>query len=116
MIHMPQVLPELLPLLDRRFGAVTLFPLFPKDGKPAVRVIVQAGKGSRAGMRLLPGLVLHEADGGYTAKEATACVVIPTVNPDHVTPHSEAFQAVVWHLFVSHPKLKVNRTRWEGTK
>ncbi len=55
-------------------------------------------------------------DGGYTAKEATACVIIPTVNPDHVTPHSEAFQAVVWHLFVSHPKLKVNRTKWEGTK
>ncbi len=55
-------------------------------------------------------------DGGYTAKEATACVIVPTVNPDHVTPHSEAFQAVVWHLFVSHPKLKVNRTKWEGTK
>ena len=55
-------------------------------------------------------------DGGYTAKEASACVLIPTVNPDHVTPHSEAFQAVVWHLFVSHPKLKVNRTKWEGTK
>jgi len=55
-------------------------------------------------------------DGGYTAKEASACVIIPTVNPDHVTPHSEAFQAVVWHLFVSHPKLKVNRTKWEGTK
>jgi len=55
-------------------------------------------------------------DGGYTAKEAMACVIVPTVNPDHVTPHSEAFQAVVWHLFVSHPKLKVNRTKWEGTK
>jgi len=55
-------------------------------------------------------------DGGYTAKEATACVIVPTVNPDHVTPHSEAFQAVVWHLFVSHPKLKVNKTKWEGTK
>src|SRR5688500_11793372 len=51
-------------------------------------------------------------DGGYTAKEAAACVIIPTVNPEHVTPHSEAFQAVVWHLFVSHPKLKVNRTKW----
>ena len=49
-------------------------------------------------------------DGGFTAKEATACVIVPTVNPDHVTPHSEAFQAVVWHLIVSHPKLKVNRT------
>jgi len=55
-------------------------------------------------------------DGGYTAKEASACVIISTVNPDHVTPHSEAFQAVVWHLFVSHPKLKVNKTKWEGTK
>ncbi len=55
-------------------------------------------------------------DGGYTAKEASACVLVPTVNADHVTPHSEAFQAVVWHLFVSHPKLKVNRTKWEGVK
>ncbi len=55
-------------------------------------------------------------DGGYTAKEANACVIIPTVNPEHVTPHSEAFQAVVWHLFVSHPKLKVNRTKWEGVR
>lgn len=55
-------------------------------------------------------------DGGYTAKEANACVIVPTVNPDHVTPHSEAFQAVVWHLLVSHPKLKVNRTKWESTR
>src|SRR5690242_16153346 len=55
-------------------------------------------------------------DGGYTAKEATACVVVPTVNPDHVTPHSEAFQAVIWHLFVSHPRLKVGKTKWESTK
>ena len=45
-------------------------------------------------------------DGGYTAKVAAACVIVPTVNPDHVTPHSEAFQAVVWHLLVSHPRLK----------
>lgn len=51
-------------------------------------------------------------DGGYTAREATACVIVPTVNPEHVTPHSEAFQAVVWHLLVSHPKLKVNKTKW----
>ncbi|HEV2455682.1 MAG TPA: SIS domain-containing protein [Verrucomicrobiae bacterium] len=55
-------------------------------------------------------------DGGYTAREATACVIIPTVNPAHVTPHSEAFQAVVWHLFVSHPKLKAAQTKWESTK
>jgi D-sedoheptulose 7-phosphate isomerase len=55
-------------------------------------------------------------DGGYTAKEATACVIVPTVNPDHVTPHSEAFQGVIWHLFVSHPKLKIAQTKWESTK
>src|SRR5215207_8658601 len=55
-------------------------------------------------------------DGGYTASQATACVIVPTVNPEHVTPHSEAFQAVVWHLFVSHPRLKVNRTKWESAR
>jgi D-sedoheptulose 7-phosphate isomerase len=55
-------------------------------------------------------------DGGYTAKEADACVIVPTVNPDHVTPHSEAFQGVVWHLFVSHPKLKTKATKWESTR
>jgi D-sedoheptulose 7-phosphate isomerase len=55
-------------------------------------------------------------DGGYTAKEATACVIVPTVNPEHITPHSEAFQGVIWHLFVSHPKLKVAQTKWESTK
>lgn len=53
-------------------------------------------------------------DGGYTAKVADACVIIPTVNPDTITPHSEAFQAVVWHLLVSHPRLKQNQTKWES--
>jgi D-sedoheptulose 7-phosphate isomerase len=53
-------------------------------------------------------------DGGYTAKVADACVIVPTVNPNNVTPHSEAFQAVIWHLFVSHPDLKVNQTKWES--
>jgi D-sedoheptulose 7-phosphate isomerase len=55
-------------------------------------------------------------DGGHTAKSATACVIVPTVNPDHITPHSEAFQAVIWHLFVSHPKLKTRATKWESTR
>jgi D-sedoheptulose 7-phosphate isomerase len=55
-------------------------------------------------------------DGGYTAKVADACCIIPTVNPETVTPHSEVFQAVVWHLFVSHPKLKIQQTKWESTK
>ncbi len=55
-------------------------------------------------------------DGGYTARVADACVVIPTVNPAHVTPHTEAFQAVVWHGLVSHPALKANETKWESVR
>ena len=55
-------------------------------------------------------------DGGYTAQVADAAVIIPTVNPANITPHSEAFQGVVWHLFVSHPKLKVAQTKWESVK
>ena len=55
-------------------------------------------------------------DGGYTAQVADACVVVPTVNPANVTPHAEAFQAVVWHLLVSHPKLKAAATKWESVR
>lgn len=54
-------------------------------------------------------------DGGYTAQVADACVIVPTVNPANVTPHTEAFQAVVWHLLVSHPALKIAPTKWEST-
>jgi D-sedoheptulose 7-phosphate isomerase len=54
-------------------------------------------------------------DGGYTAQVADACVIVPTINSDNITPHSEAFQAVIWHLLVSHPKLKANQTKWEST-
>ena len=53
-------------------------------------------------------------DGGFTAQVADACVIIPTVNIENITPHSEAFQAVIWHLLVSHPKLKTNKTKWES--
>ncbi len=53
-------------------------------------------------------------DGGYTAEVADVCLVIPTVNPENITPHSEAFQAVIWHLLVSHPALKANQTKWES--
>lgn len=55
-------------------------------------------------------------DGGYTAKVGDAVCIIPTVNPDAVTPHSEAFQAVVWHLLVTHPDLKARQTKWEGVR
>ncbi len=53
-------------------------------------------------------------NGGYTAKVADACVIVPTVNAETVTPHTEAFQAVVWHLMVSHPRLKTAATKWES--
>ena len=53
-------------------------------------------------------------DGGFTAQMSSAVVIIPTVNSDHITPHTEAFQTIVWHLFVSHPRLKVNQTKWES--
>jgi D-sedoheptulose 7-phosphate isomerase len=55
-------------------------------------------------------------DGGYTAQVADACVIIPTVNATHVTPHTGAFQAVVWHLLVSHPALKAAETKWESVR
>jgi len=55
-------------------------------------------------------------DGGYTATVADACVIVPTVNVVHTTPHAEAFQAVVWHLLVSHPSLKAVETKWESVR
>jgi len=54
-------------------------------------------------------------DGGYTAKVADYCLVIPTVNDENITPHSEGFQSVIWHLIVSHPSIKITQTKWEGT-
>lgn len=55
-------------------------------------------------------------DGGFTAKAADACVMIPPLNPETITPQAEAFQGVVWHMIVSHPSLKVNEMKWERTK
>jgi len=55
-------------------------------------------------------------DGGYTAQVADACILVPTVNASHVTPHTEAFQAVVWHLLVTHPDLKACETKWESVR
>jgi D-sedoheptulose 7-phosphate isomerase len=55
-------------------------------------------------------------DGGFTAKVADACVIVPTIRPETVTPHAEAFQAVVWHLLVSHPLLQTAPTKWESTR
>jgi D-sedoheptulose 7-phosphate isomerase len=55
-------------------------------------------------------------DGGFTKESGDAVVVVPTINADHITPITESFQALVWHLFVSHPKLQLNPTKWESTK
>jgi len=55
-------------------------------------------------------------DGGYTAQVADACAIIPVVNATHTTPHTEAFQGLVWHLLVSHPRLKAAQTKWESLK
>jgi D-sedoheptulose 7-phosphate isomerase len=51
-------------------------------------------------------------DGGYTAKHANTCIIVPTINPNSVTPHAESFQTIIWHLMVSHPKLKSSSTKW----
>ena len=53
-------------------------------------------------------------DGGHTAKVADACCIIPTINKNNITPHTEAFQGIIWHALVSHPKLKINKTKWES--
>lgn len=55
-------------------------------------------------------------DGGYTAQVADACVIVPTANPKHTTPHAESFQAVIWHLLVSHPSLQAAETKWESVR
>ncbi|MEW5803147.1 MAG: SIS domain-containing protein [bacterium] len=55
-------------------------------------------------------------DGGFTARIADACVIIPTINPQTVTPHTESFQGVIWHLIVSHPKMKALEMKWESVK
>lgn len=75
-----------------------------------VRAVAYA---KEAGARVI-GIVGR--DGGYTATVADACVIVPTVNPVHTTPHAEAFQAVVWHLLVSHPALKAAETKWESVR
>jgi len=82
-----------------------------KNVSPNLVTALQLAK--QVGARII-GIV--GKDGGYTATVADACVIVPTVNPNNVTPHSEAFQAVLWHLFVSHPDLKVNQTKWESTR
>jgi D-sedoheptulose 7-phosphate isomerase len=81
-----------------------------KNVSPNLVAALQYAK--TAGAKIL-GIVGR--DGGYTAKVADVCIIIPTVNPAHITPHTEAFQAIVWHLLVSHPAVKLRPTKWEST-
>jgi D-sedoheptulose 7-phosphate isomerase len=76
--------------------------------------LVQALKYAKESGAKIIGVVGR--DGGYTAKVADAVVIIPTVDPETVTPQAESFQAVVWHLIVSHPLLKKNGIKWESVK
>ena len=76
--------------------------------------IVQALKLAKSVGAKIVGIVGR--DGGYTKQAADACVLVPVVNPETVTPHSEAFQAVIWHCIATHPDFKVNEMKWESTK
>jgi D-sedoheptulose 7-phosphate isomerase len=82
-----------------------------KNVSPNLVTAVQYAKGVGARVAGVVG-----RDGGYTATVADACVIVPTVNPAHVTPHTEAFQAVIWHLLVSDPRLKAAPTKWESVR
>jgi D-sedoheptulose 7-phosphate isomerase len=82
---------------------------FEKNLSPNLVRAVQSGKEVWAAILGVVG-----RDGGYTAKLADACCIVPTVNPENITPHSESFQATVWHLIVSHPTIKAAQTKWES--
>jgi D-sedoheptulose 7-phosphate isomerase len=82
-----------------------------REPQVSANLVFAVGFARQVGARVV-GIVGR--DGGYTAQVADACLVIPTVNADNITPHTEAFQAVVWHLMVSHPALKLVQTKWEA--
>ena len=97
------------------------------NGKDAILVLSVGGGSHNVSPNLVSALQLAKErgsailgivgrDGGYTAQVADVAIVIPTVNPANITPHAEAFQAVVWHLWISHPALKVAETKWESMK
>ena len=95
------------------------------NGKDAILALSVGGGSHNVSANLVSALQLAKErgaailgivgrDGGYTAQVADVAIVIPTVNPANITPHTEAFQAVVWHLWVSHPTLKIGETKWES--
>ena len=93
--------------------AVLVFSVGGGDAERGVSTnLVRALEHAKAVGARVAGIVGR--DGGFTAKVADACVIIPTVSPDLVTAHAEAFQAVVWHCLVSHPRLKAAAMKWES--
>jgi D-sedoheptulose 7-phosphate isomerase len=82
-----------------------------KEKRVSVNIVEALAYAKEAGAFVL-GVVGR--DGGYTAQVADACIVIPTIDADTVTPHTEAFQGVVWHLLATHPRLKVHEMKWEA--
>lgn len=95
--------------------AVLVFSVGGGSVKKNVSVnLVRALETAREAKATIFGIV--GKDGGYTKEISDACVVIPTVNPERITPHTEGMCAVVWHLLVSHPALKATATKWESTK
>ena len=82
-----------------------------KNVSPNLVAALQLAKERRSAVLGIVG-----RDGGHTARVADVAIIIPTVNSANVTPHSEAFQAVVWHMWVSHPSLKLAETKWESMK
>jgi D-sedoheptulose 7-phosphate isomerase len=93
--------------------AVLVFSVGGGDAERGVSTnLVRALEHAKAAGARVVGIVGR--DGGFTAKVADACVIVPTVSPDLVTAHAEAFQAVVWHCLVSHPRLKVAPMKWES--
>src|ERR1700736_1139132 len=79
-------------------------------------VLVLSVGGGNMEKNVSPHIGTAGRDGGYTAQVADACAIIPVVNATHTTPHTEAFQGVVWHLLVSHPRLKTGQTKWESVR
>jgi D-sedoheptulose 7-phosphate isomerase len=82
-----------------------------KNVSPNLVLALEVAKAAKARVYGIVG-----KDGGFTGRVADACVIIPTVSPDHITPHTEGMCAVVWHLLVSHPALKRAPTKWESLK
>ena len=84
-----------------------------KEKNISVNVVDALKYAKEAGAKIF-GIVGR--DGGHTAKVADVCVIVPPINPETITPHTESFQAVVWHLIISHPEMKVSEMKWESIK